>query len=429
MPASITSYTESSFKLEIEIPYSSNMLEAEELIQKSINDGGILATKEMMELHDTDGSPINICGRKLTSKGKEAKDFQTPYGPVDVSRHVYQSSGGGKTYVPMDIGCKVINTSTPKFAKIVSSKYSCDAAPGVQRDLEENHGRSIAVSFIKNIVDAVGTIAEAKEESWNYEVPEMPKKVKSISVGLDGTCLNMKEDGWREAMCGTIALFDRKGERMHTIYTSASPEYGKEKFLNKLDLEIQRISKLYPTVPLIGLADGAASNWSFLRPRADLLLIDFWHVTEYLSKAATAMHPNKSQKDQREEWLENACHKLKHNFGSATRILNELIAFKEKSKMSAKNKKLLQATITYIRNNKDKMAYHKHVADNLPIGSGVTEAACKTIVKQRMCKGAARWKDKGATTVLTLRSLHLTNSRWDQFWKKYSQYGCQQMAA
>ena len=67
------------------------------------------------------------------------------------------------------------------------------------------------------------------------------------------------------------------------------------------------------------------------------------------------------------------------------------------------------------------MIYHKNVNTNLPIGSGVTEAACKTLVKQRMCKGAARWKDQGATVVLTLRSMHLTDSRWEQFWNKYSQ--------
>lgn len=73
MQANIISHTKSSFKLEIEIPYSSNLLEAEELIQKSLNEGGVLATKEMMELHDTDGSPITVCDRKLTSKGKEAK--------------------------------------------------------------------------------------------------------------------------------------------------------------------------------------------------------------------------------------------------------------------------------------------------------------------------------------------------------------------
>jgi len=429
MKANITSRSKSSFTLEIEIPYFSNMLEAEETIQHCLNQGGVLATKEMMESHDTDGSPITICGSRLTSKGKDGKKFQTPYGEVEILRHVYQSSQGGKTYVPMDIDCRIINTSTPKFAKMVASKYSCDAAPGVQRDLEENHGRLVALSFIKNTVDSIGAIAEIKEENWNYELPDMPKSVKSISVGLDGTCLNMQEDGWREAMCGTIALFDGKGNRMHTIYTAASPEYGKETFLNKLDVEIKRIAQIFPKATLIGLADGASNNWSFLKSRADILLIDFWHVTEYLSKASNSIFPNKGQQNEREEWLEEACHKLKHHAGGARRILNDLLKRQAEGKVSKKNIKGLQSAITYFANNKDKMAYHKNVSSNMPIGSGVTEAACKTIVKQRMCKGAARWKDKGATTVLTLRSLHLTNDRWGQFWKKYSQYGCFELAA
>lgn len=88
MEANIKSRTQSSFKLEIEIPYSTNMLNAEEIVQRCLNAGGILATKEMMELHDTDGSPITMDGNKLTSKGKESKEFQTPYGSVEVSRHV-----------------------------------------------------------------------------------------------------------------------------------------------------------------------------------------------------------------------------------------------------------------------------------------------------------------------------------------------------
>lgn len=426
MQATITSRSESSFKLEIEIPYSANMLESEEIIQEYLNQGGVLATKEMMESHDTDGSPIQVCNCTFTSKGREDKEFQTPYGAIVISRHVYQSAQGGKTYVPLEVACRIINTSTPKFAKMITSKYSCDAAPGVQRDLKENHGRMIALSFIKNMGDAVGAIAEAKEETWNYEIPEMPNAVKTISVGLDGTCLNMQENGWREAMCGTIALFNKKGERMHTIYTAASPEYGKETFLKKLDGEIKRISEKYPKAKIIGIADGAASNWNFLKDRVGSLLIDFWHVTEYLSKASAAIFANKKDQNKRMEWLEDTCHRLKHRVGGATRILNELIKHQEENKISEKNRNALQSAITYLTNNKDKMNYHKHVTSHMPIGSGITEAACKTLVKQRMCKGAARWKDQGATTVLTLRSLHLTDLRWDQFWGKYSQYGFHQ---
>lgn len=59
---------------------------------------------------------------------------------------------------------------------------------------------------------------------------------------------------------------------------------------------------------------------------------------------------------------------------------------------------------------------------NLPIGSGVTEAACKTIFKQRLCKSGMKWKDPGAKIVLSLRCLDHSN-KWDQFWHKVDRFG------
>ena len=69
------------------------------------------------------------------------------------------------------------------------------------------------------------------------------------------------------------------------------------------------------------------------------------------------------------------------------------------------------------------MNYSESIAANEPIGSGVTEAACKTIVKQRLCQSGMRWKDKGASTILSLRSLIKSDGRWKQFWAKVNQYG------
>lgn len=429
MQAAIVARSEKTFKVEIEIPYNRNMLDGEEGLQRSLNEAGLLGTRELLGQFDADGSSITVGGIKLTAKGnRETKEFQTPYGAVDVDRYVYQTSGGGKIYVPLEVGSRIVGTSTPKFAKMVSSKYACDGAPGVQRDLADNHNRPVALSFIKNISDTVGAIAVAKEEDWTYQLPEMPKAVGSISVGLDGTCLNMIEDGWREAMCGTISFFDRQGDRMHTIYTAASPEYGKETFLRKFGDSVDNVIELFPKAPIVGLADGAASNWGFLSERADILTVDFWHFTEYLAKAAVAMFPGKNQIEEKEKWLEDTCHNAKHKMGAVSRILNELIAYADEHRMSAKNRADLNSTITYLTNHKEKMLYYKNTDSKMPIGSGVTEAACKSLVKVRMCKGAARWKDKGATVVLTLRSLHMTNERWGQFWKKYSQYGYQEAA-
>ncbi len=69
------------------------------------------------------------------------------------------------------------------------------------------------------------------------------------------------------------------------------------------------------------------------------------------------------------------------------------------------------------------MRYHKYVDSVLPIGSGATEAACKVIVKERMCKSGMRWKEKGAQIVLATRSLHETVGNWEQFWSKVDRYG------
>ena len=53
----------------------------------------------------------------------------------------------------------------------------------------------------------------------------------------------------------------------------------------------------------------------------------------------------------------------------------------------------------------------------------MTEAACKTLIKQRLCCSGMRWKEKGASIILSLRALILTSTRWDQFWNKLNQYG------
>ena len=73
------------------------MLEAENAIQDALNQAGTLASANFLKRFDTDGSPIVIGQTTLTSKGTGAKEYQSPYGARTVSRHVYQSSKGGKT--------------------------------------------------------------------------------------------------------------------------------------------------------------------------------------------------------------------------------------------------------------------------------------------------------------------------------------------
>jgi hypothetical protein len=80
---------------------------------------------------------------------------------------------------------------------------------------------------------------------------------------------------------------------------------------------------------------------------------------------------------------------------------------------------------TYFNNHRHQMGYPGFVREGLPIGSGVTEAACKTLVKQRLCASGMRWKNKGAKIILSLRALTQTSGRWAQFWEKIAQFGAE----
>ena len=71
------------------------------------------------------------------------------------------------------------------------------------------------------------------------------------------------------------------------------------------------------------------------------------------------------------------------------------------------------------------MDYATQIKKQLPTGSGVTEAACKTLVKQRLCGSGMRWKNKGAKVILSLRALVQSKGRWQQFWGNIEQYGVQ----
>ncbi len=421
--AGILSRSDEGFVLQISIPYVDSMLESEEIIQDRLNEAGVQATQEVLSRFDTDGAPIQYGAATFFSKGREPKAYQSPYGQVVVDRHVYQTSKGGKTYCPLEHDARIIITSTPKFAKSVSSKYADLGGSRVQADLKENHGRSVARSYIQNIAEAVSAVVEVKEDKWKYQTPPVDKKIKSVAIGMDGTTMLLCQDGYREAMVGTVALYDNEGKRQHTNYIAASPEYGKENFLTQLEREVVHIKSDFPDACYVGLADGAKCNWSFLERHTETQTIDFWHATEYLAKVASAMFRGKRRVQERHEWLDQACHKLKHSVGGATRLWNEMKAFSEQHELPQEHKEKLESAITYFGNNKSKMTYAKNTKRNLPIGSGVTEAACKVIVKQRMCGSAMKWKEKGAAAVLRLRCINYSTGRWDQFWDKVNQYG------
>lgn len=418
MTAEITSRDNNSVTLQVKINLEGNMMEMEESILKAVNATGACATAEALTRFDTNGGKIKVAEVPLTSKGLAKKIYETPYGAVEVMRHVYQTSKGGEVYCPLDKTAGIFNHSTPRFAKMVSYRYAQASAAELSADFEINHGRKIARSFLQNLAEMVGSIAQVNEESWEYTPPVEKEVISMVAISLDGTCVLMREDGYREAMTGAISLYNDELERVHTIYLGAAPEYGKAKFLQRLEREIVRIKATFPGAQYIGVADGAKSNWEFLEKHTSHQILDFYHATEYLAKASKAA--SFVDKESCRVWLKDACHRLKHDQESADALVKEMQSFKEK-RMTAETKIKLQSAITYFTNQKHRMNYSTYRSLDFPIGSGVTEAACKVLIKQRLCRSGMKWKDKGISIVLSLRALVCTTGRFEQFWGKITE--------
>lgn len=425
--AEIVERTDDEVTLQIKVKLKGSFLEMEESIQQAVNELGTEATKEALQRFDTTGAAIQIGDVRLTSKGKVKKRYETPYGAVDLQRHVYQTSRGGKTYCPLDEKARIVMSSTPHFARIITHKYANGSARQVSEDLKRNHDRCVARCFIQNVVDVIGSIAEATEEDWMYEIPKQNDVVDTISISLDGTCILMHKEGYREAMAGAISLYNKEGERLHSIYLGASPEYGKQKFLDRLEREIYSVKLQYPNAKYVGVADGAKINWDFLDKHTSHQVLDFYHATEYLSNASRAVHPNLYSYPEQKIWLDDACHRLKHYKNAAEDLLKEMVKLPQEN-LSVDIKTKLNAAITYFKNQKHRMHYDYYRSMNLPIGSGVTEAACKTLVKQRLCQSGMKWGEKGARLVLCLRALVCTTGRFEQFWERINLTGLSGLA-
>ena len=75
----------------------------------------------------------------------------------------------------------------------------------------------------------------------------------------------------------------------------------------------------------------------------------------------------------------------------------------------------------YFRQHAEHMQYAAYAAAGLPIGSGVTEAGCKELLKARFCRSGMRWKRNTGDAILQLRALRLS-AQWDSFWAKVMRY-------
>jgi hypothetical protein len=86
--------------------------------------------------------------------------------------------------------------------------------------------------------------------------------------------------------------------------------------------------------------------------------------------------------------------------------------------VSAAKREQYRTAYAYLRKRMRWLDYVGYRRDHLPIGSGVTEAACKTVFTQRMKQSGMTWKAEGGQWIVALRVIHLSGV-WSEVYQSY----------
>jgi hypothetical protein len=146
-------------------------------------------------------------------------------------------------------------------------------------------------------------------------------------------------------------------------------------------------------------------------PRVEAVVLDFYHVAEYLGEWAKVLHADEAEaRGVAGTW----CHRLKHEGGAA--VLAELRRIDVAGRAEAV-REAHRVLLGYFANQVHRMDDPTYRAKGWLIGSGPVEAACKQVVGQRLRGSGMRWGEAGADAVCHLRALFRSEkTQWDDYW-------------
>ena len=215
----------------------------------------------------------------------------------------------------------------------------------------------------------------------------------------------------REAGCATLSFYDPEGERLDTLSIARMPEPKKATLKTMLSAELDIALAKRPDLDVVSVADGAHDNWRYfdaLAPEATAV-VDFFHAAEQLKAALDTCYGDNDSKGRAQ------FHKLRHVLLEDSDGVEKVIRALDYQRKKFPRRTRIGEVVRYFRRNRHRMRYADTQARHLPIGSGVVEAACKTLVTQRLKRSGMRWRHAGGQAILTLRAL-VQSSRFDQAW-------------
>ncbi len=403
--------------------------EAYEAVWEASDDIG-KAMLESVEDEEAEEDPdlfVDDGGTAWTAVTEDARTYHTLRGPIRVKRKRHRAARNTPTRCLFEERRGVMVRGTmPDLGEAILRTYAHVPGNEAAKLLTALTGHSISPSRIKRfVVDESTAMLEQEAELFDAILTsrDVPSAAKTLVISVDALSLRLREEGWKQATVATLTMLDgegepvRRGSGAHTIRIAEMPEPGKATIMDRVEREVGAVVALRPDLALEVVVDGASDLRTHLLERFPEArhLTDFFHVVEHLAAALRLLFPSDDARRaaERVRW----CHKLKHKQGTPWRLWRWL-----RDEMEREDDPVLQwrrseieKHAEYIYNQRPWMKYPKAVEANAALGSGAVEAACKTLVTQRLKVSGASWSREGAGGVLYLRSLLQSDRFHDGF--------------
>ncbi len=218
--------------------------------------------------------------------------------------------------------------------------------------------------------------------------------------------------GYREVGCGTLSFCDAEGDMISAVRMARMPESKKTTLKRTLFADVTAVLLARPELRLVKLADGAADNWTFLAEQLPegIEIVDFYHAAEHLNGAIASLHGDGTVETRRR--FADLRFVLREDPEGVEKVIRALDYLRKKHPKA----KRVATELAYFRKHRHRMRYQQFANEGLPIGSGVVEAACKTLVSQRMKQSGMRWGQEGGQAILTVRGWTQSGDRFDRAW-------------
>jgi hypothetical protein len=369
-------------------------------------------------------------------KKSPLRNLNCLFGPIALRRFYYQPlERYGRGLFPLEIQLGIVaGVATPALADTVA-RLAADLTQRQTLDRLRQQGVTWGTRTLRKVVAAMAdSMSEHRHQaqvqsllSWLSKAAagKGPRRIV-LAAGRDGVMIPIvKNQKYKEAAAATVSVMDRWGRRLGTVYLGQMPEAHQTTLGDDLTRLLKDVLSCWegPLPRLVYVTDcghhptvyfeEVLSRMVHPRRPGEYLewewVVDYYHACEYITKLGEAIFGKGREAT---AWAAKQRRVLKEKPGGVFRVLRSAGALLTFRGLIGEADAYWNA-YNYLRERAGKMDYATYRRLRMPIGSGITEAACKIVFTQRFKQSGMKWTIEGGRPILALRVIHLSGI-WEQ---------------